>query len=254
MNDAPPTDPLSRALGWYRRLQLLYPGVFRARYGEEMRELFCADWMRAGERGGRGRAGLWLRVVLDCGRSLPQEWVAALTPTYRGLVVCGLLSVGAALLGAYLNHELFGVVILGTVFVLTSLAQRTWAFRGQAWATIGAAVLWGPLIYVAVVGAGLQAHAESSFGVAAFWCGLLGIVLSTAGYAWFGFKQPAVGKMMTRSDLRSVVLILGGASMIAGLVEAHADSHALISCCVINNGVFLLGPVIARCWRAPAQG
>ena len=114
--------PVDGSTKLYQALLRAYPAPFRQRYGEEMTLVFGELTSDAWDRGGwPGLASVWLRVVVDLARTVPQQhysaWQGAPQMQTRLPIKTAALACISIAATFWLNTVLFAVLNLGLMLV-----------------------------------------------------------------------------------------------------------------------------------------
>jgi hypothetical protein len=215
----------------YRALLLIYPAHFRARYAEQLVQLF-GDQLRDARAGGAPASGLitWLRTLKDLAltaaseharrdRTVAHSLTVAPSTSSRILGVIGILG-GTLLLAAFvvqigpgLNTIRIILFNLGAIAIVVAVHRRQ-APRAPGWALVGAvpAVLANAAYLVWIVIA-------ADFGLVGFY---LSIALWLAD-AWFGLVTFRLGVVARWAAL---ALAIGSVVGIAGIDRLGLTSEA----------------------------
>jgi hypothetical protein len=246
------------ALRWYRRLLLLYPGAFRARYRDEMMELFSADWSQAEDRGTWSCYRLLFRAGFDCVRALPREWMAALPLAHQLPFLLSLLGIVIILVAGHLEHALARLLVFAVFFVAMNLAIRWHAHHGNRWTVWIFAALWGPMIYAVSAASGLgnggwrsSLPLNDSLIVIGLACGCVAALASSLASA-LASGLPKIERAEALTGMRIWPQALtGGVSCVAGAYFANLAPLPMMFCVAVNTALVAIGPTLNLYWREP---
>lgn len=264
----------------YRSLLTLYPPEFRARYGDEMVQLF-ADQLRDAQRdrARTGSARVWLRALGDLAvtaaaerarrdRTMAHSLTAPPSATTRVLgsigVVGGLLLVAAFVPGLPWTEELFSLRLLafnaGAIAVAIAVHRRQANVARRASLAAAGAVVLANASYLAMVllsiGRPVLPEPDPEFRLAFFF---VGVAMWWADVA-FGLVTWRLG-VVTRWG--SLALAIGSALAFLGMDRlelARGDLAwlvapvALFGIALSGVGWILLGLDVALRRRSPAIG
>lgn len=257
----------------YRLLLRLYPAEFRARFSDEMMQLF-GDQLRDARTGGApaGAARTWLRTVGDLAvtaaseharrdRTVAHSLTASPSTTSRVLGVAGILG-GALLLAAFvvdiapdLNNLRLVLFSLGAMAVVIAVHRRQssaaplLAMAGAVPALLANA--WYLVMFVLAIGR--QQPNSGDFGLISFAAG----VAMWLTNAWFGLVTLRLG-IVTRWG--ALALAIGSVLAVAGIDRLGLTTPenptlfgplALTGVVLSGIGWILLGLDIATRRRAP---
>ena len=263
----------------YRRLLVLYPQAFRARFGDEMVQLF-GDQLRDARKPGAsigGVAGTWLRTLGDLAVTVAAEHaqedrtmahsLAAPTRSTRALGILGIVG-GALLAAAYLpaipwTRELFllrlVVLNLGSIAIAIALVRRLPAGSSRLALAAAAAVVlvnaWYAVMIVLAIDRPQPPDPDPDFR----------LVMSLSAAAMF-WVDAAFGLVAMRfggtARLGGIVLAVGAPLAFLGLDRLELASGpyqalivplALSGVALVGLGWILLGlDVVLRRRPAPA--
>lgn len=233
----------------YRALLHLYPARFRARFGDEMVQLF-GDLIRDARVAGRptGQIRLWLHTVWDLAVTAPSEHERERavahslslppTKTTRALGILGILG-GALILAAWVpnlpwTHELFNLRLVlfnvGAIAIILAVHRRQASTaRGLSLAAAIPAVLvnaWYAVMILLSVGRPIYPEPDPGFRQIFFYAGLA-LWLADAAFGLVAWRigvvsRPAavavaLGSLMAMAGISPLGLTTGP---LAGLVES----------------------------------
>ena len=263
------TPPLGRQERAYRWLTRFYPAAFRARFGDDMVQLFGDELREARIRAARGGVvAFWGRTLMDLVATAGSERLdahRALPPPPRSMRIFGLLGVagGALLAAAFVpslpwTQELFNLRLVlfnvGAIAIAIAVHRRQ-ATRGHALSLAGTlpAVLANGWYLVLMLlewtgpdpydGFGIEVvYAAAALWIADLWFGLVAARLGAVTRV--GAIAVAVGAGLTS-------LGMGNLGLVDGPYGALFGPAALFGIGLLGIGWIVLGIDVAF-RRAPA--
>jgi hypothetical protein len=264
----------------YRWLLGLYPPAFRARYGDEMVQLF-SDQLRDARRG-RARTGIarvWLRTLGDLAitasaervrrdRTVAHSLTASPSASTRLLgsigVIGGLLLVAALVPGLPWTQELFQLRLLafnaGAIAIAIAVHRRQAPVARRASIAVAGAVVLANACYLAMVvlsvGRPVAPDPDPEFrlvlffaGVAMWWAdAAFGLVSWRLGVVTrWGALALAIGSALAFLGMDRLELVRGELAWLIGPI-------ALLGIALNGLGWILLGLDLALRRRSPVVG
>ncbi len=274
----------------YARFLRAYPRAFRARYADEMIQLFGDQLRDARTASGAGRIVMvWIRSALDIGSSALGEHLrrdrdmahslATFEPT-RTMRLLGLFGAvgGVLLLWAFISLNPFKTepanMIRLILFTLGGAAVAIAFHRRQApvaprlasvaaGAVVVSGVLFASLI---VLGLWVESPGSGGFGTVHFWAGIslwlsaavYGATMLRIGEAWRGMSRP----LAIATHLGAIALLGGSVAWLGddrlGLVDSATwgqavSTVALAGVSLVGLGWVILGAVLAAGARGASR-
>jgi hypothetical protein len=253
----------------YRGLLRLYPAAFRARFSDEMVQLFSDQVRDAGTDGASaGVAGMWLRTLGDLAvtaaseharrdRTVAHSLTVSPSTSSRVLGLIGIVG-GAFLLAAFVVdiapdvNVVRGIAFsLGAMAIVLAVHRRQWslapmlALAGAAPAFVANAWMLGMVV--------LTIGNPHPFAGVLGWMGFWGAVAMWLADAWFGLVTLRLG-VATRWG--ALALVIGSLFAVTGIDRFELTSTifgplALAGIGVNGIGWILLGLDVATRRRAP---